>query len=84
MASKTFGRVWVTRLLGHAIGVTGTIVAADWLAGTISPPLMDLFPLPPEDMHSLGAGFLGVAFIAWGTRLAGKARPLARGRVRRD
>lgn len=81
MAFEAFSGGRVTRLIGHSVGVIGAIMAADWIVGTIAPPLMDLFPLEPEAMHQLGAGFMGVVLIYWGTNLVAKERPRARRRA---
>lgn len=80
MAIEAFSGGRVTRLIGHSVGVLGTIMTADWIVGTVYPPLMDLFPIEPDAMHQLGAGFMGIVMMWWGTLLVAKRRPSVRRR----
>jgi hypothetical protein len=80
MAFEAFSGGRVTRIIGHSVGVLGTIMAADWIVGTVYPPLMELFPLEPDAMRQLGAGFMGLALMVWGTTLVAKQRQTVRRR----
>lgn len=83
MEFEAFSGGRTTRLIGHSVGVIGTIMAADWIIGTVYRPLMEVIPLEPEAMRHLGAGFTGIVLMLWGTALVAKRRAPTRGRARR-
>ncbi len=74
----------LARLVGHGVGVLGTMMGLAWITSTINPHLLDYFPFEGDAIRQTGAGFFAVTMMVLGTWLiTGKDQAASRPRGRR-